>query len=236
MGTMPAAVLAKPVDQVQKADQADEAGQAFIFNRAIVIEDWAVVRRGLQAILATAGVATEGMSSTANEGFASLSGSAAGLVVLGSVADQTQRDAVVRAVKLGRRVLVLVGLSDQHDIVELYRAGALAVVPRTASDRELATAVQHVLAGEAHVASALVDSLFSLTAFVRPEASLRFPLTPREHAVLALLASGRSNREIAHELCIGFETVKTHVGNLFAKLDVESRSSAVRVAIHHGLV
>lgn len=233
---MPAAILAEPVHQVHQGDEAEQPGHAFLVNRAVIVEDWAVVRRGLQAILASAGVATEAMAATANEGFAALSGSDAGLVVLGSVADQSQCDAVVRAVKLGRRVLVLVGQADQHDIVELYRAGALAVVPRTASDRELATALQHVLDGEAYVASALVDSLFSLTASVRPESRLRFPLTRREKAVLVLLASGRSNREIAHELFIGAETVKTHVANVYAKLDVDSRPSAVRVAIHHGLV
>ena len=236
MRSMPVAVVAEPFDQTGQGDQAHQPGQAFLVNRAVIVEDWAVVRRGLQAILASAGIATEVMSATASEGFAALSGSVAGLVVLGSVADQTQRDSVVRAVKLGRRVLVLVGQADQHDIVELYRAGALAVVPRTASDRELATALQHVLAGEAYVASALVDSLFSVTTSVRPDARLRFPLTRREKSVLALLASGRSNREIAHELFIGAETVKTHVANVFAKLNVDSRSSAVRVAIHHGLV
>lgn len=212
------------------------AERPIVITRAVIVDNWAVVRRGLQGILANAGVATEVAVGTASEGFAALADSSAGLVVLGAFADQSQRDAVARLVAQGRRVLVLSSLAHQSEVVELYRAGALAVVPRAASDHEFATAVQHVLTGQAYVASALVDSLVSRTSPVRPVTPLRFSLTARERDVLSLLAAGRTNREIAHELCIGTETVKTHVGNLYAKLDVGTRPAAVRVAIHHGLV
>lgn len=212
------------------------ADSALVVSRAVIVDEWATVRRGLQAILASAGIATEAMVGTASEGFAVLSDSVAGVLVLGTMSDQNPRDTVERAVKLGRRVMVLVGLADQADLVALYRAGALAVVPRTASDRELTLALTHVMAGEAYVASALVDSLFSSTRTLRPSSRMRFTLTRREQSVLELLAVGRTNREIAHQLGIGTETVKTHVGNLYSKLDVDTRPSAVRVAICHGLV
>lgn len=205
-------------------------------GHAVVMEGWAVMRHGLTALLAGAGIATEASTATAIDGFTALRSSDAGLVVLGSVTDATQREAVARAVEAGRRVIVVVTPVEQGDVVELFRAGALAVVPRGTGERELAAAVEHVLRGEAYVASALVEGLFT-----RPEANGRFrsnpmTLTAREQSVLELLAAGRTNREIAHELCIGTETVKTHLGNIYAKLDVRKRQSAVRVAIHHGLI
>jgi len=216
--------------------EVEVATAPLVVSRAVIVDEWAVVRWGLQSILASAGIATEAVAGTASEGLAALGGSAAGLFLLGTMSDQNPRQTVARAVKLGRRVMVLVGLASQAELVELYRAGALAVVPRTASDRELTLALQHVMAGEAYVASALVDSLFSPTATLRPSSPMRFTLTRREQSVLGLLAAGRTNREIANELGIGTETVKTHVGNLYSKLDVDTRPSAVRVAICHGLV
>ena len=61
-------------------------------------------------------------------------------------------------------------------------------------------------------------------------------LTPREMDVLRQLALGHSNKEIADSLAIGDETVKTHVGNVFAKLQVENRAQAVVQALKRGLV
>ena len=64
----------------------------------------------------------------------------------------------------------------------------------------------------------------------------RFKLTEREQAVLAQLVAGGTNREIADALCIGTETVKTHLVNIYAKLDVQRRDQAVGVALQGGLV
>jgi two-component system NarL family response regulator len=61
-------------------------------------------------------------------------------------------------------------------------------------------------------------------------------LTPRELSVLRLLANGHSNKEIASTLAISERTVKTHLGHLFEKLGVTSRTEAVRVATRRGLV
>jgi two-component system, NarL family, response regulator LiaR len=61
-------------------------------------------------------------------------------------------------------------------------------------------------------------------------------LTPRELGVLRQLALGRSNKEIADALSIGDETVKTHIGNVFSKLQVENRTQAIVQALKRGLV
>ena len=61
-------------------------------------------------------------------------------------------------------------------------------------------------------------------------------LTPREREVLALIGAGMSNTEIADRLVLGEGTVKTHVGHVFAKLDLRDRAAAVVFAFDHGLV
>jgi DNA-binding NarL/FixJ family response regulator len=61
-------------------------------------------------------------------------------------------------------------------------------------------------------------------------------LTPREREVLALIGAGLSNTEIAAQLTLGEGTIKTHVGHIFAKLDLRDRAAAVVFAFDHGLV
>nr|4WT0_A Chain A, Response regulator receiver domain protein [unidentified]4WT0_B Chain B, Response regulator receiver domain protein [unidentified]4WU4_A Chain A, Response regulator receiver domain protein [unidentified]4WU4_B Chain B, Response regulator receiver domain protein [unidentified]4WUH_A Chain A, Response regulator receiver domain protein [Enterococcus faecalis S613]4WUH_B Chain B, Response regulator receiver domain protein [Enterococcus faecalis S613]4WUL_A Chain A, Response regulator len=60
-------------------------------------------------------------------------------------------------------------------------------------------------------------------------------LTNREHEILMLIAQGKSNQEIADELFITLKTVKTHVSNILAKLDVDNRTQAAIYAFQHGL-
>jgi DNA-binding NarL/FixJ family response regulator len=66
--------------------------------------------------------------------------------------------------------------------------------------------------------------------------SLAHDLTTREREVLTVLALGHTNREIAEQLCIGVETVKTHLNNIYAKFAVSRRSQAVSLAIRHQLL
>ena len=68
------------------------------------------------------------------------------------------------------------------------------------------------------------------------EGVTRVQLTPREMATLRLMADGKANKEIASELDISERTVKTHLGHLFGKLGVTSRTEAVKVATRRGLV
>jgi DNA-binding CsgD family transcriptional regulator len=87
------------------------------------------------------------------------------------------------------------------------------------------------------LAIALADAIASGPAPTRTVTPARpFGLTPREQDVLRLLAEGRSDREIGEALFIGTRTVQTHVANLFAKLEVNTRAEAAAVAVRRGLV
>jgi DNA-binding NarL/FixJ family response regulator len=206
---------------------------------AIVVDEWGMVREGLCAVLDQARITTLGRTSTATAAWSILADGEVDLVVLGSFADAAQADAVRRARHLApdSRIVVLVTNADQAGVMELFSAGADALVARSADEASLCDAVDHAVRGQRYLAPALLTLMFGHTpsaTLIDPSRSAR--LTDREHAVLRLVANGRTNREIADALCIGSETVKTHLTNVYAKLDVNRRHDAVGVAIQHGLI
>ena len=85
-----------------------------------------------------------------------------------------------------------------------------------------------MLAGKTYLAPAAAAKL--------AEGVTRVQLTPREMATLRLMADGKANKEIAGDLAISERTVKTHLGHLFEKLGVASRTEAIKVATRRGLV
>ena len=107
----------------------------------------------------------------------------------------------------------------------VLRAGAVGYIRKDAEPETLLAAVRAVAAGRTYV-----DPSVGKQILMQPD-SLHEELTPRETDVLRELALGRSNKEIAAALSIGEETVKSHVGSVFAKLQVENRAQAVVRAI-----
>ena len=103
----------------------------------------------------------------------------------------------------------------------------------TSSD-ELMKAFDQVRAGTPYLSNDLAMQVALVRTGVRPNPLAE--LTPRELEVLGLMATGRSNAEIAEQLVVGETTVKTHVARILTKLDVHSRLEAVAWANQHGLV
>jgi DNA-binding NarL/FixJ family response regulator len=126
------------------------------------------------------------------------------------------------------KVIVLTTYDTDDDISRALKAGAKAYVLKDISADGLITCIREVLAGKTYLAPAAAAKL--------AEGVTRVELTPRELATLRLMADGQSNREIAGELGISERTVKTHLGHLFEKLGVTSRTEAVKIATRRGLV
>jgi DNA-binding NarL/FixJ family response regulator len=126
------------------------------------------------------------------------------------------------------RVIILTTYDTDEEITRALRAGAKAYVLKDISADELVACIRDVLAGKTYLAPAAAAKL--------AEDVTRVQLTPRELASLRLMADGKSNKEIANELGISDRTVKTHLGHLFEKLGVTSRTEAVKVATRRGLV
>ena len=131
----------------------------------------------------------------------------------------------------GTRVLILTTYDTDADILVAVEAGATGYLLKDAPRTRLADAVRAVAAGETVIAEPVAARLVS-----RLREPARPKLTQRELEVLALVAEGRSNPEIARELFIGEATVKTHLLRLFAKLGVDDRTRAVTLAYETGIL
>lgn len=123
------------------------------------------------------------------------------------------------------RVLVLTTYDTDSDTLPAIEAGATGYLLKDAPRDELFTAVRAAAEGRTVLSPAVASRLVSA---VRTPAS--GPLSGREREVLALVAKGSSNREIARELFISEATVKTHLTHLYAKLGVKDRAAAVAAA------
>jgi len=128
----------------------------------------------------------------------------------------------------GARVIVLTTYDTDEDITRALKAGAKAYILKDISAGALIACIHDVLAGKTYLAPSAAAKL--------AEGVARVQLTPRELSTLRLMADGRSNKEIAGALGISERTVKTHLGHLFEKLGVTSRTEAVKVAARRGLV
>ena len=126
------------------------------------------------------------------------------------------------------KVIVLTTYDADEDIARALQAGAKAYILKDISADALIACVHAVLAGKTYLAPAAAAKL--------AERVTRIQLTPRELAALRLMADGKAKKEIAADLGISERTVKTHLGHLFEKLGVTSRTEAVKVATRRGLV
>lgn len=126
------------------------------------------------------------------------------------------------------RVIVLTTYDTDEEITRALKAGAKAYVLKDISADDLVGCIRDVLAGKTYIAPAAAAKL--------AEGVTRVQLTPRELSTLRLMADGKANKEIATELGISDRTVKTHLGHLFEKLGVTSRTEAIKVATRRGLV
>jgi len=126
------------------------------------------------------------------------------------------------------KIIVLTTFDTDNDISMAVRAGAKAYLLKDTLRDDLLACIRRVHSGETCIPAAVLAKLAS---------GLGFPdLTGRELDVLALLAKGRSNKEIGVGLFIGETTVKSHLRSIFAKLNVLSRTEAISEASRRGLV
>ncbi|MGP9488054.1 response regulator [Glutamicibacter sp. 287] len=137
------------------------------------------------------------------------------------------------------RVLVVTTFSLDSLVYDALRAGASGFLLKDARPAELAAAIRTIAAGDSLIAPAVTRSLIGRYADrLRPsaqDAAIFEALTAREREVLILIAEGLSNAEIAAQLVISHETVKTYVSRILTKLEVRDRVQAVVLAHRTGL-
>lgn len=126
-------------------------------------------------------------------------------------------------------VLIFTGHSDRSLLARAFDAGAKGYILKEAAQQTLVRAIEKVAAGEGYVDPALVPAFLS----GRDQAEL---LTPREREILQLLADGMANTDVAEKLFISQETVKSHVRHILTKLEADTRTHAVAIALRQEII
>ncbi|TQJ47198.1 response regulator transcription factor [Streptomyces sp. NBC_00080] len=198
--------------------------------RLLLCDDHAVVRAGLRALLSSAdGIDVVGEAGTGEEALALTARLRPDVVLMdlqldGGMDGVTATRRLTGGPQAGPRVLVLTMFDTDADITRAIEAGATGYLLKAERPDELFAAIRAAAAGRTALSAPVADRLLTRLRSPRPT------LSAREHEILAQLARGLGNREIARALFISEATVKTHLGRIYGKLGVETRSGAVAVA------
>jgi DNA-binding NarL/FixJ family response regulator len=207
----------------------------------MLVDDHAVVRAGLRSYLdQVAGLAVVAEAANGSDALERL----AELAADGRLPDVILMDLVMpgidgiqTSIRITRRhptakILIMTSFGERERVRGSLDAGVSGYLLKDADSDEIVSAVRAAVRGELYLDAAVTRGLTDPVQPVSPSLGL---LTSREREVLALIASGQSNRQIANHLGITERTARTHVANLFGKLKVVSRTQAALLAVREGL-
>ncbi|MFJ3218807.1 response regulator [Kitasatospora sp. NPDC086801] len=220
-------------------------------TRVLVADDQTVVREGIVMLLGLLpGIEVVGAAADGEEAVALVERCHPDVVLMDlrmPRVDGVEATRRIRAAYPQTEVVVLTTYADDDSLFPALQAGARGYLTKDAGGEEIARAIADVRAGAAglspQVQLRLLERLSGPPVGSVPEAGkpagrpgeLPDGLTAREAEVLALIAEGLSNAEIAQRLFVSQATVKTHINNLFAKTAVRDRAQAVAYAFRHGI-
>ena len=213
--------------------------------RVVIVDDQAMVRQGFGALLdAQADITVVGSAEDGSE------------VV--DLTRRTQPDVILMDIRMPRlngldatravkampglvhpRIIMLTTLDADEYVFAALRAGASGFLLKDSTAEDLVAAVRIVAAGEALLAPSITSKLiadYAQRASAPPDTSVLAPLTERELDVMKRVATALSNAEIAAELFLSEQTVKTHVSRILGKLGLRDRTQIVVAAYESGLV
>lgn len=203
-------------------------------NRVVLVDDHPVVRAGLRALLTASGVEVVGEAATADEALAVVQQSRPDVVLmdlqLADGGDGVAATTAIAALPDPPRVLILTTYDTDADILRAVEAGAAGYLLKDAEPQVLLDAVAAAARGETVLAPQVATRLMARVREPTPE------LSARELDVMALVAEGLTNREIARRLFVSEATVKSHLVHVFTKLGATSRTAAVAAARERGLL
>jgi DNA-binding NarL/FixJ family response regulator len=215
--------------------------------RVLLADDQPLLLASFATLIeATAGMCVAGAARTGVEAVALARDARADVVLMDIRMPGLDGLAATRAITAdedlaGVRVLILTTFEIDEYVFEALRSGASGFLGKSAEPEELLQAIRVVHRGDALLSPAATRSLIARY-LARPERSHQLPatgltnLTEREREVLALVASGLSNDDIARHLTLSPHTVKTHINRTMMKLDAHDRAQLVVVAYESGLV
>ncbi len=205
--------------------------------RVLIVDDHAMVRKGLVAFLKNqpefdlVGEACDG-----REAISACEQNRPDVILMDLVMPEMGGVAATRTIHQRWphvQVIALTSFQEKEFVQDALQAGAIGYLLKNVSGEELAEAIRQAHNGRPTLAAEAVQALIQPPSEIE---SLAADLTRREHEVLALLAKGMSNPEIAGQLFISRATVKVHISNILSKLGVASRAEAISLAIQNKLV
>ncbi|MCB9100709.1 MAG: response regulator transcription factor [Anaerolineales bacterium] len=206
--------------------------------RIIIVDDHAVVRAGINFFLST--INDIELVGEANSGETAI-----------TLCDQLQPDIVLMDMIMPGQggivatrticerhphihVIALTSFADNDLVQSVLQAGATSYLMKDVPPHELAAAIRDSYAGRATLASEAAEALIrQVVQNKKPQANT--DLTEREMAVLTLMVEGLSNKQIAQQINLSPNTIRTHVSSILAKLEATNRTEAVRLAIQYNL-
>ena len=205
--------------------------------RVLVVDDHELVREGLRLMLSrTEGIEVAGLAASGNEALADLESVDPDVLLLDlSMPGVSGLEVIAVLTTRGQprpRILVLTAQDDQDIVLEAVRTGAHGYILKSASRSELVGAIRRVAGGDQYYDSVVAK------AFLRGDQRQREAalLTRREVETLRLAADGLTTREIAARLFVSSSTVKSHLDNIYRKLEASDRAHAVAIALRKNLL
>ena len=205
----------------------------------LIVDDHAVVRRGIRALLAEEFPdAAISEASTINDALRELASRSWALVILDlTMPGRGGLDALpqIHSTYPDLPVLVLSAHAEEQYAIRALRAGAIGYVSKDSTLGELIAAARKALAGSVYVSAKLAEIL-AKDVRAKHGCPLHGALSDREFQVLRLLARGRSVKQIAVELALSDKTISTYRARMLDKMGMSSNAELVRYAIENGLI
>lgn len=208
--------------------------------RVMIVDDHEMVRMGLSAYLSTEDhLEIVGEASNGLEALKLSEVLLPDVILMDLMMDQM--DGIEATEKILKRfneinktvkIIVLTSFIDDEKVFAALEAGAFSFLLKTATANELSTAIKKAVKDEPVFEGKVTNLMISRV----NKKTKHTQLTQRELEVLQLIGQGKSNKEISEELFIGIKTVKTHVSNILAKLELEDRTKAAVYANQNNLL
>jgi DNA-binding NarL/FixJ family response regulator len=206
--------------------------------RVVLVDDHAVVRVGLERLLAAAGdMVVVGTAADGAEAVEVVRSTRPDVVLMDlqmPVLDGVAATRTIVEEQLGAQVVILTSYSDGERIVAALDAGAVGYLLKDADPEDLLSGVRSVSVGESPLHPRAARELLTYRA-ASPTESPADQLTTREREVLGLVRQGLANKQIARRLGISERTVKAHLTSVFQRLSVADRTQAALWAERHGV-
>ena len=207
--------------------------------RILIADDHAIVREGLMALIATepdlelVGEATDGIQAVSKA-----QALRPDVILLDLMMPRMDGVEAINEIKKSwqdARIIVLTSFSDDEKVFSAIRSGALGYLLKDSSPSDLLQAISTVANGEGFLSPAIASKVMREINQPPKLPPTQDPLTEREVEILQLVAQGLTNDGIAEKLVVSERTVRTHVSNILAKLQLANRTQAALYALKEGL-